>query len=40
LPHPDTAAQSDLRAIRVNPEAVEAALWSDAAQAEDRATPG
>lgn len=36
---PDTAAQSYLRAIRANPEAVEAALWSDAAQAEDRVTP-
>ncbi|HVC63801.1 MAG TPA: helix-turn-helix domain-containing protein [Acetobacteraceae bacterium] len=33
---PDTAAQSYLRAIRANPEAVEAALWSDAAQAENR----
>jgi len=32
---PDTAAQSYLRAIRANPEAVEAALWSDAAQAEN-----
>jgi len=36
---PDTAAQSYLRAIRANPEAVEAALWSDAAEAEDRVTP-
>jgi putative transcriptional regulator len=27
---PDTAAQSYLRAIRANPEAVETALWSDA----------
>jgi putative transcriptional regulator len=35
---PDTAALSYLRAIRANPEAVEAALWSDAAQAEDRVT--
>lgn len=33
---PDTAAQSYLRAIRANPEAVEAALWSDAAQSDDR----
>jgi putative transcriptional regulator len=36
---PDTAAQSYLRAIRANPEAVEAALWSDAAQSDDRVTP-
>ncbi len=36
---PDTAAQSYLRAIRANPEAVEAALWSDAAAEERRATP-
>jgi putative transcriptional regulator len=36
---PDTAAQSFLRAIRANPEAVEAALWSDAAEDERRATP-
>jgi putative transcriptional regulator len=35
---PDTAAQSYLRAIRANPEAVEAALWSDAAQSENRVT--
>ena len=33
---PDSAALSYLRAIRANPEAVEAALWSDAAQAQDR----
>jgi DNA-binding transcriptional regulator YiaG len=36
---PDTAAQSYLRAIRANPEAVEAALWSDAAEDERNATP-
>lgn len=36
---PDTAAQSYLRAIRANPEAVEAALWSDAAEDESRAAP-
>ncbi len=36
---PDTAAQSYLRAIRANPEAVEAALWSDAAEDEHHATP-
>jgi hypothetical protein len=29
--------RSYLRAIRANPEAVEAALWSDAAQAKNRA---
>jgi putative transcriptional regulator len=36
---PDTAAQSYLRAIRANPEAVEAALWADAAQAGDHGSP-
>lgn len=36
---PDTAAQSYLRAIRANPEAVEAALWSDVVRTEGRATP-
>jgi putative transcriptional regulator len=35
---PDTAAQSYLRAIRANPKAVEAALWADAAQAENSVT--
>ncbi len=36
---PDTAAQSYLRAIRANPEAVEAALWSDAADDDRHAAP-
>jgi putative transcriptional regulator len=36
---PDTAAQSYLRAIRADPEAVETALWSDAAEGERGATP-
>jgi putative transcriptional regulator len=36
---PDTAAQSYLRAIRGNPEAVETALWSDAAGDEHRGNP-
>ena len=36
---PDTAAQSYLRAIRANPDAVEAALWSDAAGDERRPVP-
>jgi putative transcriptional regulator len=36
---PDTTAKSYLRAIRANPEAVEAALWSDAAEDERHASP-